>query len=269
VGLTKKLTYDTQEIFDLNIAYRYLHEGYAIRHINWPQDTYIYYNEDEDSYEDELGDYFSKIKLDSIKDRRFKLVEEDICEQGKMEESGTQVDGEHKNKLNLGELETKNENVNETKSKPNHQKRENVDYLDRERHTTLTQKNLTEKEMKEEKETYKTQEENNENGMLTIRPNSLPRSNREEEKMTPLSDSLNYYNNLETEKSDSITLLNDSAQQLMKLTKDIVNNNKGNHPIETELAIKSLSEVRSIMKTKLDFLKFGKEIVDGFDNQQK
>lgn len=88
------------------------------------------------------------------------------------------------------------------------------------------------------------------------------RSMQTASKETPQSGSKNLSTVLETERLSSMTLLNDSAKSLMDLAKDHLG---GENSIKKDpaLAIRALGELRNVMKTKLDYLKFGNEINGG------
>jgi hypothetical protein len=96
-----------------------------------------------------------------------------------------------------------------------------------------------------------------------IENQSSKKLSSEEEKKIPRSGFSEISNALNEEKSSSIQLLNDSTQQLMTLAKDLTKKNKEGVPAyNIDVAVKCLSEVRSTLKTKLEYLKFAKELND-------
>jgi len=106
------------------------------------------------------------------------------------------------------------------------------------------------------------------NGMQETENENSKKSKNDEGEMIPQSDCTQLPIVLERERSSSIQLLNDSSQHLMKLAKSLANprtDEEGGiiqhapaHNVDT--SIKCLSELRNIMKTKLEYLKFANDI---------
>lgn len=112
---------------------------------------------------------------------------------------------------------------------------------------------------------------------MTTENGSLEKSEIEETEETQLVGYSEYSESLQGEKESSLELLNNSAKHLIDLSKSIssasiVDQVSGDvirkcSAHEIDVAIKALEGARQIMKTKLEFLKFGKEIIDStFEN---
>lgn len=89
---------------------------------------------------------------------------------------------------------------------------------------------------------------------------------------TQPADSKHLLTVLDEEKSGSLKLLNDSAKHLMDLANSLAKPTRTAEdsgeilqraPSQNiDMAIKCFGELRNVMKTKLDYLKFGKELMD-------
>jgi len=72
-----------------------------------------------------------------------------------------------------------------------------------------------------------------------------------------LAVSTEIFTELKEEKSGSIQLLNSSAMQLITTGEMLIKNGK------VKEGVKCLAEARNAMKTKLDYMKFGKDLIGG------
>ncbi len=108
-------------------------------------------------------------------------------------------------------------------------------------------------------------------GMQETKKNNETKLTSEGGELTQQSDSSRQSLILHQEKSSSLKLLNDSAEHLQDLAKSLAKPRKTDEngeviqrcpTHEIEVAIRCLTEARNIMKTKLDFLKFGKDLID-------
>lgn len=248
----KNLSYDTEEVFDLETALRYLDEGYFVKHALW-NDNFYFYKVDGQLYDHDDNE-ISVIKLENIKDRRFML----LCK----EEDTTPELGELKSQSNEESSEIENEKVSIESDTLKPKKPLNEDENVKESITEKTKTTVIENEQSEEEETKKQITPIIENTISETNSNSYLVSSKTENDLTQQSDSLNFYKNLNAEKSSSIELLNNSTKQLMDLAKKSA---KSDNPYSEVNAIKALSEVRSTLKTKLEFLKFGKDLVKEFE----
>ena len=186
-------------------------------------------------------------------------------------DSGTQVLGEalkvlEKEKpLKSSELETGKEKQDQNSHPSSLRKREQ----EAEQNTIGTGKYSTFKGHSGECVTVPIPLNSNENDTNETKKKSEGKSMQTDSKEIQPLDSNTLSIVLREEKSASVKLLDDTAKQLRDLSLSLLQTtNDGpeviRYPSHTnvDLGVKVLSEMRSVMKLKLDYLKFGKELVD-------
>lgn len=253
------LSYDLEEIFDLKTAQEYLKEGYYVRHIHWAKGAFIYV--EDGMYYNEEDINVGKYILEANKTFEFQLVNEDeLCVNVEKEDDGTQGLVEQKNKSQ----EEKNVIKNESEENIlNHHKQGNAGLSDNVSITEKTKRNATENELNAEEEILKQTENTIVNTTSEIKEDYSPKSLQQEEGVIQQSDYSILSSELKKEKSSSIELLNGSTQLMMNLATDLTEAKEGAVPSKENIktATELLKEVRNTMKTKLEYLKFAKDIM--------
>lgn len=271
-----------EEEFDLETANKLLQEGYCIRHVLWKEDEYVCLQ--DGMMFDKNGEEVGWTIITAEKDRRFELFyEEELCQETeneeKMEGSGIKEDGELKSKLNEEEHGTESEISVLSEKEKSESNKENIT------------KKIKNESMKSEKETIRktvseTLNEENSGPEIIERDNEKPNvtiiaktektncqklKSEEGEMIRPL-DSSQILIRLKEENSGSIQLLDDSAKQLHSYAKllatpprvdeetgEVIQRAPDHKVLE---AVKCLDACRNMMKVKLDYLKFGKALIE-------
>lgn len=191
---------------------------------------------------------------------------------------GTQAHGEAKNPLRRGRPEGESTTKKTAKRKENEKKKnlERAQSIEKRseqkegRDTIGTQQKRTSAEQKTSAKTGKKKMRDNENGIEKTEKSNGKKNELAESKEIQHTDSQALSTVLKEEKSSSIQLLDDSANQLMNLaesvsaprTKDTETGEITRRATDNEIlmATKCFENVNQILKTKLDYLKFGNEL---------
>lgn len=134
--------------------------------------------------------------------------------------------------------------------------------------TTKTKRSLIENEKNAGKETARPQEKEIGNGMQKTEVITSPKKKSEENGETQQLDSLALYKKLDEENVGSVKQLNNSIKTLVGMAQRLAEGmtdeegqviRKPTH-FEVDQVLKCLEGARNVAKTKLDYLKFAKEI---------
>lgn len=193
----------------------------------------------------------------------------DICRNGGKEPYTTQVRGG----LQKGSRSARKGTVKEVvidNGTLNQSKQNKIDLKNKEKDIIKTQKNITVKEQREGEGTVK----NTTNTKESIIEKTVNESENKLEKVdsgeTHSTDIQYLSNNLKTENSSSMNLLNESVTLLTTSAKAMLQGNKGDFgdgvirkPTvqEAELALKLTLGANELMKTKLDYITTGRNLV--------
>ena len=194
-------------------------------------------------------------------------------------EFGMQEHGEQKNKLIEEELvrkkEIKETEINEmqgiesdTQKIPNSGLEEKKEIKNIELKTKI---NLLEKSENSEQKTGRSTMQDNENITTEIEDTDLVLSEQEESDETHSTDILCLSSNLRTENSSSINLLTESATLLTTSARKFLKDDCGDFGgeairtptiVEAEMALRLALGANDIMKTKLDYIKTGRNLMN-------
>lgn len=254
--------------FNLTTAYLVLREGYPISNNGMDENCYVYsdnnllFNEND---EEVSWDFLKTLDKDAF---FFVEVESEECET--MDEFGMLEDGEHKNKLSNVENETVNEedqmNIDNENGKPieNTTKKIEIESMP-EKESAITQ--IQSQRIRDDENGVEEIESDrtplSENIMSETKKSSGEKSMSQGEGVIQPADSNPYSIALKEENSSSVKLLDDSSRLLINLAKANLDKemNKAAVLQNTDIAVKCLSEARNLMKTKLEFMKFGNELL--------
>ena len=257
--------------FNYDTAKKYLSLGKRVRTTEWPDDTFIYFSNDG-TYRDENNEIFSF--TDDYEEDDFVLQGDDECQTQeifeKTDESGAKVDGEHSSKLNAEKNQTESENNNQNIKKK--EMSENESTIDE------TQQKLMNEPEKTTTKTEKSESLSEEIGLKEIEINKMKLSESTTQKTESTSSEKSYpiesveilssdlseqSENLNLVQSQSMSLIDSSANHLFGLMKLMEPNNQSDDyatMAKVESSVKIARELRCIMKLKLDTLKFAQEL---------
>lgn len=238
-----------EERFDLKKAMSYLASEFCVRRADWPVTHYVY--QSGDKLFDQDNDVVSWDIIKNFNRFKFELfMEEEECET--MEESGIVEDGRPLNKLSG--VESSEENTTVEINPLVEKKLENT--------TTKTKSIITEEIKNGERIIENEEMPQLENGTQKIESKTTEKLLPTDIKEIQPSDSKVLLLKLNEEKSASVTLLNNSATRLISLAEKMMP--KEDDEIDTykvDVAVKCLAESRAAMKTKLEYLKFAKDLL--------
>lgn len=261
-------------VFDCAVAKRHLSLGKRIRSIDWPEDTFIYTNKDN-TYRDENDEIFKF--TDEYDEDEFTFYKDDLCQaqetREKMEESGTKEDGGHQSKssteknmtkaeieqMNIKEKEMSSEksDITTMKNTENGEVKKASDIMPGQESINLKERENIEKTT--EKSKINTSENTMQKTELINSEKSYPTEGVE----ILSSDSKQQSENLSLVQSQSMSLIDSSANHLYGLMK-LMNPNNGDEEYATiakvDSSVKVARELRGIMKLKLETLKFSQEL---------